>query len=171
MARPRAGGRNLRKRKAAPIVKKQESDSGDSGSDDDGEFKVDVNVKSDDDDENLSDDVASKKKSPARKKNPTPTAIMTTPKTKSSSKKSMDEKKEEYDEGDRPIPTLNGGYSHTKKSRKKIGLANKGNTPWNKGRIRSEEDKVSFLKANYLQYLIILIRLFTHAHLHLFNLG
>jgi len=145
MARPRAGGRNLRKRKAAPVVKKEESDSGDSGSDDDGEFKVDVNVKSDDDDENLSDDddvaTKNKNKSPGRKKNPTPTAIMTTPKTKSSSKKTLDEKKEEYEEGDRPIPTLNGGYSHTKKSRKKIGLANKGNTPWNKGRIRSEEDK------------------------------
>ena len=51
---------------------------------------------------------------------------------------------------DRPIPTLNGGYSHTKNSRKKIGLANEGNTPWNKGRMPSEEDTVtlSFLKAN-----------------------
>merc|ERR1712151_396661 len=107
------------------------------------------------DDEDLSDDVAiTKKKSPVRKKNPTKASgASITPTTKSGSNQNTAKKQkatttedakvdEEEDEaGDRPIPTLNGGYSHTKKSRKKIGLANKGNTPWNKGRIRSEEDK------------------------------
>lgn len=40
-----------------------------------------------------------------------------------------------------PMPTVNGGYTHTQASRAKIGAANKGKTPWNKGRQRSEEDK------------------------------
>jgi hypothetical protein len=42
---------------------------------------------------------------------------------------------------DIPMPTANGGFSHTSASRAKIGAANKGKTPWNKGRKRSEEDK------------------------------
>jgi len=42
---------------------------------------------------------------------------------------------------ERALPTLAGGYSHTKSSKAKIAKANKGNTPWNKGRKRSEEDK------------------------------
>jgi len=42
---------------------------------------------------------------------------------------------------DAPMPTVNGGYSHTKASRAKIAAANKGKTPWNKGKHRSEEVK------------------------------
>jgi hypothetical protein len=42
---------------------------------------------------------------------------------------------------DIPLPTANGGYSHTTASRAKISAANKGKTPWNKGRARSEEEK------------------------------
>jgi hypothetical protein len=42
---------------------------------------------------------------------------------------------------DVPLPTANGGYTHTLASKAKIGAANKGKTPWNKGRKRSEEDK------------------------------
>ena len=42
---------------------------------------------------------------------------------------------------DVPTPTANGGYSHTTASRAKISKANKGKTPWNKGRQRSEEEK------------------------------
>lgn len=42
---------------------------------------------------------------------------------------------------DAPLPTVNGGYSHTKASRAKIAAANKGKTPWNKGKARSEEVK------------------------------
>ena len=42
---------------------------------------------------------------------------------------------------DVPKPTANGGFSHTKASRAKISAANKGNTPWNKGKQRSEEVK------------------------------
>jgi hypothetical protein len=42
---------------------------------------------------------------------------------------------------DVPLPTANGGFTHTPASRAKIGAANKGKTPWNKGRKRSEEDK------------------------------
>jgi hypothetical protein len=42
---------------------------------------------------------------------------------------------------DVPRPTLKGGYSHTAASRAKIGAANKGKTPWNKGRGRSPEVK------------------------------
>lgn len=37
--------------------------------------------------------------------------------------------------------TAKGGYAHTSKSKALIGKANKGNTPWNKGRNRSEADK------------------------------
>jgi len=42
---------------------------------------------------------------------------------------------------DAPQLTVNGGYSHTKASRAKIAAANKGKTPWNKGKARSEEVK------------------------------
>jgi hypothetical protein len=34
--------------------------------------------------------------------------------------------------------TSKGGYAHTNKSRARISKANKGNTPWNKGKNRSE---------------------------------
>ena len=37
--------------------------------------------------------------------------------------------------------TEKGGYTHTTSSRYKIGAANKGNVPWNKGKNRSEESK------------------------------
>jgi NUMOD3 motif len=43
--------------------------------------------------------------------------------------------------------TIRGGYSHTKRSRARISKANKGNTPWNKGRERSEEDKAKIAAA------------------------
>ncbi|KAL3909211.1 MAG: hypothetical protein SGILL_008174 [Bacillariaceae sp.] len=42
---------------------------------------------------------------------------------------------------DIPLPTPNGGYSHTVASRAKISAANKGKTPWNKGKARSKEDR------------------------------
>jgi len=42
---------------------------------------------------------------------------------------------------DVPLPTVNGGYSHTAASRAKISAANKGKTPWNKGKTRSEQVK------------------------------
>ena len=42
---------------------------------------------------------------------------------------------------DIPRPTDNGGYSHTTASKAKISAANKGKTPWNKGKARSEETK------------------------------
>lgn len=42
---------------------------------------------------------------------------------------------------DVPVPTANGGYTHTSSSRAKISAANKGKTPWNKGQVRSEETK------------------------------
>jgi hypothetical protein len=37
--------------------------------------------------------------------------------------------------------TSRGGYAHTNKSKARIGRANRGNTPWNKGKTRSEADK------------------------------
>merc|ERR1711920_1102584 len=37
--------------------------------------------------------------------------------------------------------TAAGGYAHTEESKAKIGLENKGNTPWNKGKARSESAK------------------------------
>lgn len=40
---------------------------------------------------------------------------------------------------DIPRPTANGGYSHTNASRAKISAANRGKTPWNKGKARSDE--------------------------------
>ncbi|MGK3744729.1 MAG: hypothetical protein ACI8RD_013112 [Bacillariaceae sp.] len=42
---------------------------------------------------------------------------------------------------DTPLPTANGGFSHTTTSRAKISAANKGKVPWNKGKPRSEEVK------------------------------
>jgi len=42
---------------------------------------------------------------------------------------------------DIPRPTEHGGYSHTASSKAKISAANKGKTPWNKGKGRSEEVK------------------------------
>mmetsp|Transcript_38409 Transcript_38409/g.92923 ORF Transcript_38409/g.92923 Transcript_38409/m.92923 type:complete len:533 (+) Transcript_38409:222-1820(+) len=42
---------------------------------------------------------------------------------------------------DVPQPTVNGGFTHTSASRAKIGAANKGKKPWNKGKARSEEVK------------------------------
>uniref|UniRef100_A0A7S3DP81 Nuclease associated modular domain-containing protein n=1 Tax=Entomoneis paludosa TaxID=265537 RepID=A0A7S3DP81_9STRA len=53
---------------------------------------------------------------------------------------------EDTDEEKRKRPsyarrTERGGYAHTDKSREKIGQANKGNVPWNKGRNRSEKDR------------------------------
>jgi len=51
------------------------------------------------------------------------------------------ESDDDEEEIDRPIPTVNGGYSHTKSSKRKIGQANKGKTPWNKGKRRTEIEK------------------------------
>ena len=42
---------------------------------------------------------------------------------------------------DIPTPTEAGGFTHTKASKAKISAANKGKTPWNKGKTRSEEVK------------------------------
>lgn len=42
---------------------------------------------------------------------------------------------------DVPLPTENGGFSHTTASRAKISAANKGKVPWNKGKTRSEETR------------------------------
>uniref|UniRef100_A0A7S4AB63 Nuclease associated modular domain-containing protein n=1 Tax=Pseudo-nitzschia australis TaxID=44445 RepID=A0A7S4AB63_9STRA len=53
----------------------------------------------------------------------------------------MKKKSVEKDSADVPIPTANGGYSHTTASRAKISAANKGKTPWNKGKSRSPEVK------------------------------
>lgn len=55
--------------------------------------------------------------------------------------------KSDYIEGidlkdlDVPQPTDNGGYTHTAASKQKIGAANKGKVPWNKGRQRSPEER------------------------------
>jgi hypothetical protein len=43
--------------------------------------------------------------------------------------------------GDAPLPTPNGGFTHTAASKAKISASNKGRTPWNKGRQRSPEVK------------------------------
>ncbi|CAB9506165.1 expressed unknown protein [Seminavis robusta] len=48
---------------------------------------------------------------------------------------------DQNDDADTPQPTVNGGFTHTKSSRAKISAANKGKTPWNKGKGRSEEVK------------------------------
>jgi hypothetical protein len=42
---------------------------------------------------------------------------------------------------DVPMPTVNGGYSHTTASKAKISQANKGREPWNKGRSHGEDVK------------------------------
>ena len=44
---------------------------------------------------------------------------------------------------DTPMPTANGGYTHTTLSKAKISAANKGKTPWNKGKERSPQVKAS----------------------------
>jgi hypothetical protein len=43
--------------------------------------------------------------------------------------------------------TNKGGYAHTKRSRARISKANTGNTPWNKGKQRSEADKAKIAAA------------------------
>jgi len=43
---------------------------------------------------------------------------------------------------DVPKPTEAGGHSHTKASKLKISMANKGKVPWNKGKARSEETRL-----------------------------
>ncbi len=48
---------------------------------------------------------------------------------------------ENNDENDIPMPTDAGGYTHTRASKAKISAANKGKTPWNKGKARSEQVK------------------------------
>jgi hypothetical protein len=53
----------------------------------------------------------------------------------------MRKKSVEKDDSDVPQPTANGGYTHTTTSRAKISAANKGKTPWNKGKPRSPEVK------------------------------
>jgi len=45
------------------------------------------------------------------------------------------------DEDNHKIPTENGGFFHTDESRAKISAANKGKTPWNKGRSHTEDLK------------------------------
>jgi len=42
---------------------------------------------------------------------------------------------------DVPMPTANGGFTHTNSSKAKISAANKGKTPWNKGKERSPQVK------------------------------
>lgn len=42
---------------------------------------------------------------------------------------------------DVPLPTANGGFTHTTASKAKISAANKGKIPWNKGKSRSEETR------------------------------
>ena len=42
---------------------------------------------------------------------------------------------------DVPLPTEAGGYTHTTASKAKISAANKGKTPWNKGKARSDAVK------------------------------
>lgn len=51
----------------------------------------------------------------------------------------MKKKSVEKDGPDVPQPTENGGFTHTNASRAKISAANKGKTPWNKGKPRSPE--------------------------------
>jgi hypothetical protein len=45
------------------------------------------------------------------------------------------------EEMDVPLPTENGGFTHTSASRAKISAANKGKVPWNKGRSRSPQER------------------------------
>lgn len=52
-----------------------------------------------------------------------------------------DDDDDDDDDDDVPMPTENGGYTHTTSSRAKISAANKGKTPWNKGQARSEETR------------------------------
>ena len=58
--------------------------------------------------------------------------------SRSSSPQPFDSKKIAFDV---PMPTANGGFTHTSRSKAKISAANKGKTPWNKGKQRSEEVK------------------------------
>ena len=76
--------------------------------------------------------------------------------TKTAPRKKKKKNSEKYDtdtsdEG-HLLPTVmrktnKGGYAHTKRSRARISKANTGNTPWNKGRQRSEADKAKIAAA------------------------
>lgn len=103
----------------------------DSDKDDDSSFELEEEEASDEDDvSNLADDPGPNRKVPS-------SSVARAPRRRDHDDSSNDEKE---------LPsymrkTHRGGYSHTAKSRQKIGDANRGNTPWNKGKNRSEVAK------------------------------
>lgn len=89
-----------------------------------------------------------------KKKEKAPKAKRSVPKVKDNASKSTDnvndlsssENEEEMEIPTADVPsvlrkTANGGYRATDEQRRKIGMANKGNVPWNKGKNRSESAK------------------------------
>jgi hypothetical protein len=153
MARPR---RSVTKK---PIKEEEDEESAweqsEAEEEDEEEFQADEKESSDDDDDDLSDDEPSpppKKKAAAAAKLPKAKVAKITPAPRKKKKRrSMQYDTDTSDEG-HLMPTIlrktgKGGYMHTKLSRSRISKANRGNTPWNKGKERSAADKAKIAVA------------------------
>jgi hypothetical protein len=129
------GPPSKRKRKAPTEGDEaEESEWEDGGNDKDDDDDDASNASGKDD---SGDDESPEKKKPARKK--------PKPRSKEEDEVPDGEGGDDYDEVDF-LPsharlTEKGGYAHTSKSRLRISRANRGNTPWNKGKNRSHDDK------------------------------
>jgi len=106
----------------------------------------------DDEDEDLSEEEAPVAKKPAAKISKAPaTSKLKKPPAPRKRKRRKHYDTDTSDDG-HLMPTVlrktnKGGYSHTHLSRARISKANRGNTPWNKGRQRSEADKAKIAAA------------------------
>jgi NUMOD3 motif len=69
------------------------------------------------------------------------TATSSTTRKKKRKRKNFDEAEDDSFVLPHERKTEAGGYAHTNLSKSKISKANTGNTPWNKGRIRSSADR------------------------------
>ena len=70
-----------------------------------------------------------------------PAAKAKTTRTQKRRRKTFDLSKDDHDLPTYARKTSKGGYAHTNLSKSRISKANTGNTPWNKGKNRSEADK------------------------------
>ena len=142
MARP--------KRSSGPTTFQKEDESEGSGEESEWEQTTEGQgvEESDDAGDDNDDDAVEETKPDNTKSSEVNTIVKRAPWNKGLGKKRK--RPHEYDtdneDGEDCLPTIvrktdKGGYAHTKKSRARIGKANKGKCPWNKGKHRSEEVK------------------------------
>lgn len=164
MARPRCNSSTQARRRGAakrPVKKEEEEEesaweqSDEDQDDDEEEFEADEEDEDDEDDASEATPPPKKRapRKPVAKKKADPTAT-TEKKPAPPRKKKRRRVNYDTDTSDEGhlMPTelrktTKGGYAHTKLSRARISKANRGNTPWNKGRQRSEADKAKIAAA------------------------